>query len=695
MSSQDKPNASQQSLLPLHRLKNELFALGLDKPEQLDASGVHKIFTAFAEFVRKNASKPLPKPSEKECLERAVPWCNMTHQPPSQPSHSYTNGATHDTTANTSPPPPPHSLQYRFLHFSDISSQLAEEVKSGVVFGFTSLADNNVSYCMGCVDNEKDIPSGTTLMGVYCLTPSPSEEVLKDLCQKYSKSKKSGKLVVLTTICDQKELKTRFFEIKSKELCECSHEVVDDNEAIDQTIIVRLKANICLTFKTSIDTFVDNWTEELNKAKEDINSYDLELIQSCFKTNISATDKSFNSMTLTDLYGYLEEDPDLFDGIEVPQNMKKKMIEKMRKKKANDKSPLEFTAFNGSNSTKSDDTSEDIELSEDLKEVKLNIRIDSLSRIQEMNSISYLIKLFSNQMKQQLTSYGNQWTECVKSDKRLPSLQTYNFWPKNVSHFVSIVYPKSLSDEQLVSRRKEYHLRYLIRNDRPVFRKSNRFLLDNEKPKTDYLTSVHIGLKESGLKGGQTYCVYGDYTYHHYMQDRMDDNGWGCAYRSLQTIVSWFRHQSYIDKPVPSHTDIQQALVDVGDKQPSFVGSRQWIGSQEVSYVLSHLYEITSKIMFVNSGAELANKGRELAHHFTTNGTPIMIGGGVLAHTIIGIDFSEDTGDIKFLILDPHYTGGEDLNTIQKKGWCGWKASTFWDKNSFYNLCLPQRPDTY
>ncbi|CAG2172734.1 unnamed protein product [Oppiella nova] len=576
------------------------------------------------------------------------------------------------------------SLRERFLHFWDISSQLAEEVKSGVVFGFTSLADNNVSYCMGCVDNEKDIPSGTTLMGVYCLTPSPSEEVLKDLCQKYSKSKKSGKLVVLTTICDKMELKTRFFDIKSKELCECSHEVVEDKEAIDQTII------------TSIDTFVGKLTEELNKAKEDINSYDLELIQSCFKTNISATDKSFNSMTLTDLYGYLEEDPDLFDGIEVPQNMKKKMIEKMRKKKANDKSPLEFTAFNGSKSTISDDTSEDIELSEDLKELtsygnQWTECVKSDKRLPSLQTYNFWPKNVSHF----LTSYGNQWTECVKSDKRLPSLQTYNFWPKNVSHFVSIVYPKSLSDEQLVSRRKEYHLRYLIRSDRPVFRKSNRFLLDNEKPKTDYLTSVHIGLKESGLKGGQTYWVYGDYTYHHYMQDRIDDNGWGCAYRSLQTIVSWFRHQSYIDKPVPSHTDIQQALVDVGDKQPSFVGSRQWIGSQEVSYVLSHLYEITSKIMFVNSGAELANKGRELAHHFTTNGTPIMIGGGVLAHTIIGIDFSEDTGDIKFLILDPHYTGGEDLNIIQKKGWCGWKASTFWDKNSFYNLCLPQRPETY
>ena len=45
----------------------------------------------------------------------------------------------------------------------------------------------------------------------------------------------------------------------------------------------------------------------------------------------------------------------------------------------------------------------------------------------------------------------------------------------------------------------------------------------------------------------------------------------------------------------------------------------------------------------------------------------LSIGGGVLAHTILGVDFNDVTGDIKFLILDPHYTGGEDLKTIQDK----------------------------
>ena len=45
----------------------------------------------------------------------------------------------------------------------------------------------------------------------------------------------------------------------------------------------------------------------------------------------------------------------------------------------------------------------------------------------------------------------------------------------------------------------------------------------------------------------------------------------------------------------------------------------------------------------------------------------MFVGGGVLAHTILGIDYNEVTGDINFLILDPHYTGGEDLKVIQDK----------------------------
>ncbi|KAM3623345.1 uncharacterized protein V6R79_009987 [Siganus canaliculatus] len=255
---------------------------------------------------------------------------------------------------------------------------------------------------------------------------------------------------------------------------------------------------------------------------------------------------------------------------------------------------------------------------------------------------------------------------------------------------VTVVYPAGVPDSQLEPQRKLLHQQFELPDDRPYFRRANAYHFPNESYKDGYLRNPHLVLTHPNLDNGKVYLVQGIYSYHHYMQDHMDDNGWGCAYRSLQTICSWFQQQGYTERPVPTHKEIQQALVDVGDKQGSFVGSRQWIGSIEVQAVLNQLLTVTSKIMFVSQGSELASKGRELANHFLTEGTPVMIGGGVLAHTILGVAWSETTGQIRYLILDPHYTGAEDLQVITDKGWCGWKGNEFWDQTAYYNLCLPQ-----
>jgi len=65
-----------------------------------------------------------------------------------------------------------------------------------------------------------------------------------------------------------------------------------------------------------------------------------------------------------------------------------------------------------------------------------------------------------------------------------------------------------------------------------------------------------------------------------------------------------------------------------------------------------------------------------------------VLGGGVLAHTILGVDINEELGAVKFLVLDPHYTGSDSIKSIQGKGVC-WKEASFWKKDTFYNLCLP------
>ncbi len=71
-----------------------------------------------------------------------------------------------------------------------------------------------------------------------------------------------------------------------------------------------------------------------------------------------------------------------------------------------------------------------------------------------------------------------------------------------------------------------------------------------------------------------------------------------------------------------------------------------------------------------------------------------MIGGGVLAYGLLGVRWRESTGEAEFLILDPHYTGQENLNSIFKGGWCQWKTSELFLKDYFYNFCLPMLPNT-
>jgi len=106
--------------------------------------------------------------------------------------------------------------------------------------------------------------------------------------------------------------------------------------------------------------------------------------------------------------------------------------------------------------------------------------------------------------------------------------------------------------------------------------------------------------------------------------------------------------------------------------------------------VLDVWIDAPCNLITVQAGSELEDKGRELRKHFDEVGSPVMMGGGQYAYTCIGIDYNESLGQIKFLILDPHYTGRDDLKAIQPR-WCGWKDVSFFDQDAFYNLCCPQR----
>lgn len=323
--------------------------------------------------------------------------------------------------------------------------------------------------------------------------------------------------------------------------------------------------------------------------------------------------------------------------------------------------------------------------------VTSDVHVDLIVMVPKSHPVRQLASVFSDGVCQQLLAVKDCGQEFSKLDF-IPSIHVHHFQPPECEHFVSVPYPKGVLEGDLETIRRKLHERLLLPEDRPLLRRTNAYRFPEDKTRSTHLLNPHEGLPLQPEEHEEVASVEGTYAYHHYMQDHFDDRGWGCAYRSLQTVISWFRHQGYTTQPVPTHKEIQRALVDVGDKPSTFVDSKQWIGSLEVSYCLQQLIGVTSKIVSVNRGTELASKARELIKHFKTQGTPIMIGGGVLAHTILGLRFNAATGDVKYLILDPHYTGSEDLHVVLNKGWCNWKNGNFWDAAAYYNLCLPQRP---
>jgi len=115
----------------------------------------------------------------------------------------------------------------------------------------------------------------------------------------------------------------------------------------------------------------------------------------------------------------------------------------------------------------------------------------------------------------------------------------------------------------------------------------------------------------------------------------------------------------------------------------------------EVGWLLQWTFpelDLENRYMSDVSGTEMVSKARELSLHFANQGTPVMIGGNNLAHTILGVDYNDQTGDVAFLVMDPHYIGPENLGVVNNKGWVAWKKPDFWKATASYSLCLPQRP---
>ncbi|CAJ1992766.1 UFMP / Peptidase family C78 / ubiquitin modifier-specific peptidase 1 [Leishmania donovani] len=216
-------------------------------------------------------------------------------------------------------------------------------------------------------------------------------------------------------------------------------------------------------------------------------------------------------------------------------------------------------------------------------------------------------------------------------------------------------------------------------------------------------TSPHRDLAPASapsIPGAETLLVSGAYDYYHYRVDGFRDDGWGCAYRSLQTVLSWFQHAGLLRAAIPSIRRIQEILYQVDPDKASkraFVGSRDWIGSFEIMLVLQQYFPgLECTIKRLERGQDLDTDSSVqllLIEHFRSPlAAPVMIGGSSYAHTILGVHMNVHTMEAQYLILDPHYSAyPTQIKTAVRKGYVGWKeASKFFEAGCWYNLCIPR-----
>ncbi|XP_075738642.1 UFM1 specific peptidase 1 isoform X2 [Rhipicephalus microplus] len=132
--------------------------------------------------------------------------------------------------------------------------------------------------------------------------------------------------------------------------------------------------------------------------------------------------------------------------------------------------------------------------------------------------------------------------------------------------------------------------------------------------------------------------------------------GWGCGYRSLQTICSWVvlqkRKAGKEARAVPSIAEIQAALVSLGDKEAHFEGCCDWIGSTEVFLCLDHFYQVPCRILHASTGGQVAHHVDALLRHFEQLGSPVMMGGDCDASSkgILGV-CQTSSGESHLLVL--------------------------------------------
>jgi len=193
-------------------------------------------------------------------------------------------------------------------------------------------------------------------------------------------------------------------------------------------------------------------------------------------------------------------------------------------------------------------------------------------------------------------------------------------------------------------------------------------------------SNIHLRAKEPDqVDASKIHLVRGRFDYYHYGMQNLDDRGWGCAYRSLQMMLSYFHYNGYsvVESPskatdatqelVPNVIEVQKRLKEMNVMDTNFQPPcKQWIGSQEISWILSDRYDVDCR--FIRAHGDYEDAFTQIEEHLVGANTPVVACGANLALVIAGTArtaLGRPMAESKLLIVDPHYYAARDDNLSQ------------------------------
>ncbi|XP_060689944.1 ufm1-specific protease 2-like [Hemiscyllium ocellatum] len=174
-----------------------------------------------------------------------------------------------------------------------------------------------------------------------------------------------------------------------------------------------------------------------------------------------------------------------------------------------------------------------------------------------------------DQFVEAVTAQLSAMDNCIErytNGKTVPIPQAFHFELPEKTTLTTVIYPAGISDTNLEQQRKELQTELGLDN-KPYFRRPMVYVFPSAERETKYLKNVHKYIPALNPD---------DY------KDNEKDKKWGALYRCLQVVISWFKFQGYIDKPVPTVKEIREMLIKMDEEFVPIVLANEWLAPDEM-----------------------------------------------------------------------------------------------------------------